>query len=43
MKAVTPFLSGLLQEYEDPAAREQAAYRLAMAAEAMDDSSIHDY
>ncbi len=39
-KAADPFLSGLLQEYEDPAAREQAAYRLAMAAEAMDDSSV---
>ncbi|MBR7782733.1 exodeoxyribonuclease V subunit beta [Undibacterium luofuense] len=39
-QASDPFLAGLLEDYADQSAREQAAYRLAMAAEAMDDSAV---
>jgi len=35
------FLKGLLQGYPDEAAREQAAYRLALAAQAMDDAAVY--
>ena len=35
------YLQHLLADYADPAARQQAAWRLAMAAEGMDDASIH--
>lgn len=36
-----PYLAALLDEYRgDPAGREQAAYRLALAAEAMDESAV---
>jgi exodeoxyribonuclease V beta subunit len=36
-----PYLAALLDEYRgDPAAREQAAHRLALAAEAMDESAV---
>lgn len=34
------FLAGLLNDYPDPAARELAAYRLAMAAQAMDEAAV---
>ncbi|NDY91496.1 UvrD-helicase domain-containing protein, partial [Ideonella livida] len=36
-----PLLAGLLQAYPEPAARIRAAWRLAQAAEAMDESAIH--
>ena len=36
-----PFLRDLLAEYSEPAAREEAAWRLASAAEGMDDAAIH--
>jgi exodeoxyribonuclease V beta subunit len=36
-----PYLTALLDDYrDDPAEREQAAYRLALAAEAMDESAV---
>ncbi len=35
------FLAGLLQAYPQGPVREQAAWRLAMAAEAMDDAAVH--
>ncbi len=35
-----PFLDGLLAEYPDPAQRASAAWRLAMAADAMDDAAV---
>ena len=39
--AVDDHLQSLLHDYADPAARQQAAWRLAMAAEGMDEASIH--
>ncbi|MBL8344246.1 MAG: exodeoxyribonuclease V subunit beta [Rubrivivax sp.] len=36
-----PFLDGLLAAFPEGPARQQAAWRLAMAAEAMDDAAIH--
>ncbi|MEK8047531.1 exodeoxyribonuclease V subunit beta [Ideonella margarita] len=36
-----PFLRDLLAAYADPLEREQAAWRLAMAAEGMDDAAVH--
>ncbi len=35
------FLKGLLHAYPDVAAREQAAYRLTLAAQAMDDAAVY--
>ena len=35
------FLKGLLHSYPDEAGREQAAYRLALAAQAMDDAAVY--
>src|SRR5574344_1598524 len=40
-EAVDDHLQILLHDYADPAARQQAAWRLAMAAEGMDDAAIH--
>ena len=40
-EAVDDHLQSLLHDYADPAARQQAAWRLAMAAEGMDEASIH--
>ena len=40
-EAVDDHLQSLLYDYADPAARQQAAWRLAMAAEGMDEASIH--
>ncbi|MDE1929858.1 MAG: UvrD-helicase domain-containing protein, partial [Burkholderiales bacterium] len=36
-----PFLAGLLEAYADGAERTEAAWRLALAAEAMDEAAVH--
>ena len=39
--ATDPFLAGLLDAYPEGGARQNAAWRLAMAAEAMDDAAVY--
>ena len=39
--AADPFLQGLLADYPDQKARNKAAWQLAMAAESMDEASVH--
>ena len=39
--AIDPFLAGLLDAYPEGGARQNAAWRLAMAAEAMDDAAVY--
>ncbi|OGB72768.1 MAG: exodeoxyribonuclease V subunit beta [Burkholderiales bacterium RIFOXYC12_FULL_65_23] len=39
--AADPFLQGLLADYPDEKARNKAAWQLAMAAESMDEASVH--
>ena len=39
--ATDPFLAGLLEAYPEGGARQNAAWRLAMAAEAMDDAAVY--
>ena len=41
LDAKDTFLKGLLSDYPDKSSREKAAYRLALAAQAMDDAAVY--